>query len=129
MKFLQDTRTGKYQYSKVITFLCVIIMILSIIIGVVGYCVFALSETISIAIVTAGAGLGATAVVFNLKKSQAENTITLYLSAYKEIIQMNKENSEEIKEELKNKIMNKMEITFDTAIDDAVSPIEKQDII
>ena len=74
------------SYSKVVTFMCVMITIASFLIAVIGSTFFMLSETVAAALITAGGCLGVTAVVWNLKKSQAENTIKLYLYSYKEIL-------------------------------------------
>ena len=70
--------------------------------------------------------------MWNLKKSQAENTIKIYLSAYKEIVALKKENNEDVEEFLsdsENSLLQKMNTSIDVSMDDATELIEKQEIL
>lgn len=128
--FFGDSGTNKPQYSKVITFMCIIVAIISFICALIGSIFFMLSETVAAALIASGGCLGITAVVWNLKKSQAENTIKLYLYAYKEILNIKKEDGDlEIIDLAADSVLNKMNSTLDIALDDATSPIERQDVM
>ena len=118
------------QYSKVITFMCIMIAIASFLVATLGAAFFALPESVAAALITAGGCIGVTAVVWNLKKSQAENTIKLYLYSYKEILKLQKEDPDlEFIDTAQDKILSKMESALDTTLDEAVTPIERQDIL
>lgn len=118
------------SYSKVVTFMCVMIAIFSILFSAIFSVFFQMSETVAAAIIGAGGCLGVTAVVWNLKKSQAENTIKLYLYSYKEILKLKKEDGDlEFIDMAGDDMLNKINSTLDTALSDATSPIERQDIM
>lgn len=118
------------QYSKVITFLCIVIAIMTFLIATIGATWFMMPESVAAALITAGGCIGVTAVVWNLKKSQAENTIKLYLYSYKEILKLQKEDPDlEFIDVAEDKILSKMEGALDIALDEATSPIERQDIM
>jgi hypothetical protein len=118
------------QYSKVITFLCIMIAIVTFLIATIGATCFMMPESVAAALITAGGCIGVTAVVWNLKKSQAENTIKLYLYSYKEILKLQKEDPDlEFINIAEDKILTKMENALDTALDEATTPIERQDIM
>lgn len=128
--FFGDNNSQGPQYSKVITFLCIMIAIISFLIATIGATFFMLPESVAAALITAGGCLGVTAVVWNLKKSQAENTIKLYLYSYKEILKLQKENSDlEFIDIAEDKILSKMENALDIALDEATAPIEREDIM
>ena len=118
------------QYSKVITFLCIMIAIVTFLIATMGATCFMMPESVAAALITAGGCIGVTAVVWNLKKSQAENTIKLYLYSYKEIFKLQKEDPDlEFIDIAEDKILSKMEDALDTALNEATTPIERQDIM
>ena len=118
------------QYSKVMTFLCVMVAIVSFVIAVFGSMWFMLSETVAASLIAAGGCIGVTAVVWNLKKSQADNTIKLYLYSYKEILKLKKEDGDlEFIDMAGEDMLNKINNTLDVALDEATSPIERQDIM
>ena len=128
--FFGDSNSEGPQYSKVITFMCIVIAIISFLVATAGATFFMLPESVAAALITAGGCLGVTAVVWNLKKSQAENTIKLYLYSYKEILKLQKEDSDlEFIDIAEDKILSKMENALDVALDEATSPIERQDIM
>lgn len=129
---ISDQNSNGPQFSKITTILCILLAALCVIIAPILAINFGLSETIATAIVAAGGTLGATAVVWNLKKSQAENTIKIYLSAYKEIVALKKENNEDVEEFLldsENSLLQKMNTSIETSMEDATELIEKQEIL
>lgn len=122
----------KIQFSKLIVLMCILLMIVGITVALWATVIFCLPESVAIAIIGASGTLGATAVVWNLKKSQAENTMKIYLSTYKEIIEIKKENNEDVSliiDDVENNILNKISYNMDASIDEATSSIEKQDIL
>lgn len=128
--FFGDSNSNRPQYSKVMTFMCLIITIASFLIAVLGSTFFMMSEMVATGLITAGGCLGVTAVVWNLKKSQAENTIKLYLYSYKEILKLKKEDGDlEFIEVAENNMLDKINTTLDVALDEATSPIERQDVM
>lgn len=123
---------GKIQFSKLLVGLCFLLAIGGI--GFVAYIsmVSVIDISIAISIITACGTILATTLIFYLKKSQAENTLKIYLSTYKEIINIKKENNEDIDniiEDVENDMMSKMTSTLDDAIYNATSPIERQDLL
>ena len=125
-----DSKTNGPQYSKVITFICIIITIFSFIASLIGCIAFALPESVAVTLIAASGGLGATSVVWNLKKSQAENTIKLYVSSYKEILEMKKESGDlEFIDTAEQKMINNLESTFDISMEEATATIEKQELL
>ena len=71
--------------------------------------------------------LGSTAVIWNLKKSQAENTIKIYLSAYKEIIELKQDDS--LINDMEEQIITKIDGCIEENLNDATTLIEKQEIL
>lgn len=127
--FFGDSNSNGPQYSKVIIFICLIVAIISFITAFIGS-FFMLSETVAAALIAAGGAIGMTAVVFYLKKSQAENTIKLYLYSYKEILKLKKEDGDlEFIDMAGEDMLNKINSTLDTSLSEATSPIERQDIL
>lgn len=125
-----DSKSNGPQYSKVITFICVMITVLSFAAAFVGCIWFGLPETVAVTLITASGGIGATGVVWNLKKSQAENTIKLYVSSYKEILEMKKEDGDlEFIDVAEQKMINNLESTFDISMGEATAVIEKQEFV
>ncbi len=119
----------KFQFSKIVIILCIIFAILTCIIA----SFVPMAEGIAIALITAGGGIASTAIVFNLRKSQAENTLKIYMSAYERILELkhqydNEEDIDETCDKIEDKIIDKIDQTFDNHMDDATSIIEKQEI-
>lgn len=117
------------QFSKIVVIASYLLMIISIIVSFIfpGF-----SETILISLIGGCSTVLATTLIFYLKKSQAENTMKIYLSAYKQIVDIKKENNEEINnflEDAENSIINKLNNNLDIMMDDATSMIEQQNII
>ena len=75
-----DSRSNGPQFSKLITILCVLITIVTLIVIPILAIYLELAIEICISLITAAGVLGSTAVVWNLKKSQAENTIKIYFN-------------------------------------------------
>lgn len=119
-------KKDKFQFSKGVTIFSLIFSIIGI--SAAAFCsvMFGLSETISTAIITACGGLVITNIVWYLKKSQAENTMKIYLSSFREIAEIKQDLS--ILDNVEDRILNGMEETIGTALGEATSPIEKQDI-
>ena len=86
-----------------------------------------LATEICISLITAAGALGSTAVVWNLKKSQAENTIKIYLSAYKEIIELKQDDS--LINDMEEQIITKIDGCIEENLNDATTLIEKQEIL
>lgn len=129
---LGDKKSNGPQFSKLTTIVCILIAIISFVAAPCLCIFFGLSETVAAAIIAAGGTIGATAMVWNLKKSQAENTTKIYLSAYREIAEIKRENNEDVEEFLidaENNIVNKLNNTIDMSLDEATSSIETQNIM
>lgn len=127
-----DNHSNGPQFSKLTVLLCLIVSIFGMIGVIVCAIMFTLDPTIVAAGIAAFGCLGITAEVWNLKKSQAENTIKIYLAAYEKIIKMKKEYGEDPTEfigTVEDDILGKVDSTLDTAMDEAAAPIEKQDIM
>ena len=123
---------NKIHFSKIVIILCLIFAI--------SVCFIAafipMGEGVAIALITAGGGIASTAVVFNLRKSQAENTLKIYLSAYERILELkhnysnddNEDEADELCDKLDNQILDKIDQTFEEHISDATTILEKQEI-
>ena len=123
-----DKHSNGPQFSKIITIICLTLM--------VGACWAAaslsLSETVAAALIASFGCLGVTSVVWLMKKSQTENTVKIYMEAYKEVIKYKHEMGEEttdLVEELEGDVLGKMTGTLDDALSDSTSLIEKQEVI
>ena len=117
------------QFSKIIVIASYILMIASLVVVLFIPC---FSETLLISIICGCSTILATTLIFYLKKSQAENTMKIYLSAYKQIVDIKKENNEDIDtflENAENNILNKLNNNLDNVMDDATTIIEKQNIM
>lgn len=129
---MSDKNSNGPQFSKLTVLLCLSVSILGMIGVIICAIIFSADSTMVAAGIATFGCLGVTAEVWYLKKSQAENTIKIYLSAYEEIIKMKKEYGENPTEfigTVENDILDKVDATLDIAMDDAASPIEKQDIM
>ena len=123
--------TNKYQFSKIIIVMCIAIAIIGILIAVIGNIFFCLSEVVASAVITACGCIGVTSIVWYLKKSQAENTVKIYLGAYRKILKMKKEMNEDTSEtisQMEYEILGKLNSNISLAMDEATTPIERQDI-
>lgn len=75
--------------------------------------------------------MGVTSIVWYLKKSQAENTVKIYLGAYRKILKLKQEMNEDTSETLNQmeyEILGKLNSNISMAMDEATSPIERQDV-
>ena len=77
----------KCQFSKLIVVICIILSILGIFLATI-FSIIGLSEMIASAIITVYGCMGITSIVWYLKKAQSENTVKIYLGAYKEILNL-----------------------------------------
>ena len=116
----------QFQFSKGVTIFSLIFAVVGITATAVGNVIYGLNETTAAAIIAACGGLAITNIVWYLKKSQAENTMKLYLTSFKEIAQMKQDMS--ILDSMEEKILSEMEESIDVSLDDATSLIEKQEI-
>lgn len=123
-----DKHSNGPQFSKIITVICLTLM--------VGACWAAaslsLSETVAAALIASFGCLGVTSVVWLMKKSQTENTVKIYMEAYKEVIKYKHEMGEEtidLVENLESDMLGKMTNTLDDALSDSTSLIEKQEVM
>lgn len=99
--------------------------------SLVGGIALGLNETIASATIAACGCIGATSIVWYLKKSQAENTVKIYLSAYEKILNLKQKMQEDTSDtflQMENNILNKLDNNLSNAMDEATSSIEKQDI-
>ena len=122
---------NKYQFSKLIIATCICITLLGIFISIIGSIFFCLSEIVASAIITTCGCMGVTSIVWYLKKSQAENTVKIYLGAYKKILKLKQEMNEdtsEILNQMEYEILGKLNSNISMAMDEATSPIERQDV-
>lgn len=129
--FFSDAKSHGPQFSKVLTFICVIIAVVGCAGAAWAAIALGLAESIVCALIGAAGCIGVTSIVWMLKKSQAENTMRLFLESYKELIKMKQGNGQDCSDllsDMENKITGKMESTIDTSIDESISPIEKQGI-
>ena len=116
----------RLHFSKGVTIFSLGFAVVGIAAAATSSVMFGLSETIAAAIIAACGGLAITDIVWYLKKSQAENTMKLYLTSFKEIAQM--KNDMSILDNVEEKILSEMQESIDVNLDDATSMIEKQDI-
>lgn len=134
--FLKDSKTQGMQYSKILILLCLFLSVIGIGVTIWASAVFFLAESVACAIVGVCGSLAITAVVWMLKKSQAENTMKIYIAAYEKISHPNTqetiEQSEEdaflMQQQMKEKLLNGMNNVIDVALAEATSPIERHDV-
>lgn len=122
---------NKFQFSKIVIAICISITIFGILFSVLGSIIFGLSEVVASAVITACGCIGVTSIVWYLKKSQAENTVKIYLGAYEKILKMKKEINEDTSETLNQmeyEILGKLNSNISIAMDEATAPIERQDV-
>ena len=131
MALLSDEKSNGLQFSKLVIIFCLLVMTLGTVGALATYILFAVPESVVCALIAAAGGCWMTAVVWYLKKSQAENTMKMYLSAYKDIASFkvaNGEDAEETLNQVEDNLLYKMGYAIDANLDEATSPIEKQDI-
>jgi hypothetical protein len=131
MALLSDEKSNGPQFSKLVIIFCLLTMVLGILGAVAAYILFGVSESIICSLIAAAGGCGMTAVVWYLKKSQAENTMKMYLSAYKDIASFkvaNGEDAEETLNQVEDNLLYKMGYAIDANLDEATSPIENQNM-
>lgn len=124
---MSDSNSNGPQFSKIITILCIGVTLLFLITVPVLSIIFNLTEPICAALITAAGVLGSTAVVWNLKKSQAENTIKIYLSAYKEIIKLKQDSN--LIDNVEEHLIDNIDKCIEENLTDATNLIEKQEIL
>ena len=88
-----------------------------------------MSESVSIAIIGVCGTIATTTMIWNLKKSQSENTMRIYMSTYKEILKLkqefgNTEECSELIESMEQNMQGKIDTAINDSIDDANSTIE-----
>lgn len=123
---------NKYQFSKLIITICIGIAVFGILLAILGSILFCLSEVVASATITTCGCIGVTSIVWYLKKSQAENTVKIYLGAYRKILKMKKEMNENTSEtinQMEYEILGKLNSNISMAMDEATAPIERQDIV
>ena len=131
--FLKDSKTQGIQYSKLLVILCLLLAVVGVGVTIWACSVYFLAETVACAIVGVCGSLAITAVVWMLKKSQAENTMKIYMSAYEELIKppLGASESEDaflIQQQMKEKLISGMNNVIDIALAESTSPIEKHEI-
>lgn len=120
-----------FQFSKIIVALCIGLSILGVTVAAT-LGIFGISDVIATAIVSACGCMGITSIVWYLKKAQSENTVKIYLNAYKEILSLkfkNGESNSEIINQMEDEMLCKLNSNLHMAMDDANSLIERQDIV
>jgi hypothetical protein len=122
---LSDKHSNGPQFSKIM----VIISILIAIAGIAVAILMEMPESIAIAIIGICGTMATTTMIWNLKKSQSENTMRIYMSTYKEILKLKQEfgNTEECNElidSMEQNIQGKIDSNLNNSIDDANSTIE-----
>ena len=125
---LRDQKSNGPQFSK-------LIVLASILIAVAG-CAAAIfipmEEAVSVALIGACGSIAATTIIWNLKKSQAENTMKIYMATYKEILKLKQEygseDCSEMIDNMENNIEEKMNSTINDNLDDATSMIELKEV-
>lgn len=118
------------QFSKIIVIACIILSIVGILLAT-GLSIIGLSDVVAAAVISAYGCMGITSIVWYLKKAQSENTVKIYLGAYKEILALkvqSGEDEEETIEQMESEMLGKLNSNLHMAMDEANAPIEKQDI-
>lgn len=118
------------QFSKIIVIACIILSIVGILLAT-GLSIIGLSDVVAAAIISAYGCMGITSIVWYLKKAQSENTVKIYLGAYKEILSLKVqlgEDEEETIEQMESEMLGKLNSNLHMAMDEANAPIERQDI-
>lgn len=111
-------------FSKKIMVSCMVLAILGILGAAIG-AAFGLAIEVSCAIIAACGTILISSIVFYLRKAQAENTIKLYVSAYKEIAELKQD--PEFLDSIEEKLVDRIDDTLSTELDNATTPIEKEE--
>lgn len=93
---------------------------------------YGLDSTVSASAIAACGCITSTSVLFSLKKAQAENTMKIYLGTYKNILELKKESGEDgldILMDAETNMLDRVNTTLNNSLDEATSPIERQDIL
>ena len=132
--FIKDSKTQGIQYSKIVILLCLLLAVVGIGVTIWASATLFLAETIACAIVGVCGTLAITSVVWMLKKSQAENTMKIYIAAYERISHLESQTTEQSEEDaflmqqqMKEKLLNGMNNVIDVALAEATAPIERHD--
>lgn len=132
--FIKDSKTQGIQYSKILILLCLLLAVVGIGVTIWASATLFLAETIACAIVGVCGTLAITSVVWMLKKSQAENTMKIYIAAYERISHLESQTTEQSEEDaflmqqqMKEKLLNGMNNVIDVALAEATAPIERHD--
>ena len=132
--FIKDSKTQGIQYSKILILLCLLLAVVGIGVTIWASATLFLAETIACAIVGVCGSLAITSVVWMLKKSQAENTMKIYIAAYERISHLESQTTEQSEEDaflmqqqMKEKLLNGMNNVIDVALAEATAPIERHD--
>ena len=132
--FIKDSKTQGIQYSKILILLCLLLAVIGIGVTIWASATLFLAETIACAIVGVCGTLAITSVVWMLKKSQAENTMKIYIAAYERIshlesqtIEQSEEDAFLMQQQMKEKLLNGMNNVIDVALAEATAPIERHD--
>lgn len=132
--FLKDSKAQGIQYSKILILLCLLLAVIGIGVTIWANATLFLSETIACAIVAVCGSLAITSVVWMLKKSQAENTMKIYIAAYERISHLESQTTTEqsedaflMQQQMKEKLLNGMNNVIDVALAEATAPIERHD--
>lgn len=132
--FIKDSKTQGIQYSKILILLCLLLAVVGIGVTIWASATLFLAETIACAIVGFCGTLAITSVVWMLKKSQAENTMKIYIAAYERISHLESQTTEQSEEDaflmqqqMKEKLLNGMNNVIDVALAEATAPIERHD--
>ena len=130
-QIMSEPKSNGVQFSKVIVLICLGIMVIGIVAALVVATIFNLVE-VPVALITACGAVGVTAVVWNLKKSQTENTVKIYTEAYKDMIKFKKEmgiKEDDLMSGIENGIVDKMKGSIGEALIDSTTLIEKQEVL
>lgn len=126
---LSDTHSNGPQFSKIIVIISIIIAAVGVLLAIC----MPISETVSVALIGVCGSIAATTIIWSLKKSQAENTMKIYMSTYKEILKLKREFGEEeecinLIDSMEDNMQNKIDGNINNNIDDANATIEKVDL-
>ena len=122
-----DFKDNKVHFSKIIIILCIIFAIVCCTVAVL----IPMADTIAIALITAGGGLASTAIIFNLKKSQAENSVKIYVGAYKIIMKLRQKyglENDELCDRIENSVLQNLDDVAESHMDNANEIIEKVEV-
>lgn len=122
---LADKHSNGPQFSKIMVIISVVLAITGILMAIF----IPMSETIAVAIIGVCGTTAATTMIWNLKKSQAENTMRIYMSTYKEILKLKQQYGEteecvDLVNSMEQNMQGKIDSKISENIDDANSVVE-----